>query len=145
MTNSPIQLQPAWQAGGNLLKNKWINRFLRSRWYPAIIQWPTLMIFGFIMLLILNRYSHFLILPGLLLLITVLFYSVAFLTHTPVASLSGQGWLLGPFMSKNLLPDLPLDLLSLDLCYFAGSAVHARYFPRPRLSRSQAAPPLPSW
>jgi polyferredoxin len=49
MTNSPIQLQPAWHAGGNLLKNKWINRFLRSRWYPAIIQWPTLMIFGFIM------------------------------------------------------------------------------------------------
>ncbi len=24
--------------GGNLLNNKWINRFLRSRWYPGIIQ-----------------------------------------------------------------------------------------------------------
>ncbi len=49
MTNSPIQLQPAWPTSGNLLRHKWINRFLRSRWYPAIIQWPTLMIFGFIM------------------------------------------------------------------------------------------------
>ena len=35
--------------GGNLLSNKWIDRFLRSRWYPGIIQWPTLMIFMVIM------------------------------------------------------------------------------------------------
>ncbi len=49
MTNRPVQLQPAWYVGGNLLKYKWINRFLRSRWYPGLIQWPTLMIFGFIM------------------------------------------------------------------------------------------------
>ncbi|MEI7990081.1 MAG: 4Fe-4S binding protein [Chloroflexota bacterium] len=33
----------------NLLHNKWINRFLRSRWYPGIIQWPTLLVFMFIM------------------------------------------------------------------------------------------------
>ncbi len=31
--------------GGNLLKNQWLDRFLRSRWYPGIIQWPTLVIF----------------------------------------------------------------------------------------------------
>jgi hypothetical protein len=36
-------------AGGNLLNNKWIDRFLRSRWYPGIIQWPTLIIFMVIM------------------------------------------------------------------------------------------------
>lgn len=33
----------------NLLKNKWVDRFLRSRWYPGIIQWPTLLIFMGIM------------------------------------------------------------------------------------------------
>ncbi|HEU0291508.1 MAG TPA: 4Fe-4S binding protein [Anaerolineales bacterium] len=35
--------------GGNLLRNKWIDRFLRSRWFPGIVQWPTLMIFMLIM------------------------------------------------------------------------------------------------
>jgi polyferredoxin len=35
--------------GGNLLKIKWIDRFLRSRWFPGIIQWPTLIVFMFIM------------------------------------------------------------------------------------------------
>jgi polyferredoxin len=34
---------------GNLLKNKWINRLMRSRWYPGIIQWPTLIVFMVIM------------------------------------------------------------------------------------------------
>ncbi len=35
--------------GGNLLKNKWIDHFMRSRWFPGIIQWPTLLIFLVIM------------------------------------------------------------------------------------------------
>ena len=35
--------------GGNLLRNKWIDRFLRSRWFPGIVQWPTLLIFMLIM------------------------------------------------------------------------------------------------
>jgi polyferredoxin len=39
----------AWLESGNLLKNKWINRFLKSRWFPGIIQWPTLLIFMLIM------------------------------------------------------------------------------------------------
>lgn len=30
---------------GNLLKNKWIGGFIRSRWFPGIFQWPTLIIF----------------------------------------------------------------------------------------------------
>lgn len=34
---------------GNLLKNKWIGAFVRSRWYPGIIQWPTVLVFMFIM------------------------------------------------------------------------------------------------
>jgi polyferredoxin len=46
---TPINTQKSWLAGGNLLKNKWVDRFLRSRWYPGIIQWPTLLIFMFIM------------------------------------------------------------------------------------------------
>jgi polyferredoxin len=36
-------------AGGNLLQIKPIDRFLRSKWFPGIIQWPTLFVFMFIM------------------------------------------------------------------------------------------------
>jgi len=38
-----------WLESGNLLNNKWINRFMKSRWFPGIIQWPTLLIFMVIM------------------------------------------------------------------------------------------------
>jgi hypothetical protein len=33
----------------NLLNNKWIKAFVQSRWYPGIIQWPTLLLFMLIM------------------------------------------------------------------------------------------------
>jgi polyferredoxin len=36
-------------AGGNLLQIKAINRFMRSKWFPGIIQWPTLLLFMLIM------------------------------------------------------------------------------------------------
>jgi polyferredoxin len=49
MTTQLSNPNPSWLAGGNLLKNKYINRFLRSRWFPAIIQWPTLIVFMVIM------------------------------------------------------------------------------------------------
>ena len=32
-------------AGGNLLQIKAINRLMRSKWFPGIIQWPTLLLF----------------------------------------------------------------------------------------------------
>src|SRR5512147_652839 len=36
-------------AGGNLLQIKVVDRFLRSKWFPGIIQWPTLLVFMVIM------------------------------------------------------------------------------------------------
>ena len=39
----------SWLLGINLLNNNWIHRFFRSRWYPGIIQWPTLIVFMVIM------------------------------------------------------------------------------------------------
>jgi polyferredoxin len=49
MTTQISNPDPSLLKGGNLLKNKWINQFMRSRWYPGIIQWPTLIIFMVIM------------------------------------------------------------------------------------------------
>src|SRR6185503_190789 len=36
-------------AGGNLLQIKAIDRLMRSKWFPGIIQWPTLLLFMVIM------------------------------------------------------------------------------------------------
>jgi SulP family sulfate permease len=63
---------------------------LLLRWLPGLI-------IAMIMLWILNRSNHFLILPGMLLGIALLFYSAAFFTSAPVSTLSAEGWLLGPF------------------------------------------------
>ena len=81
--------------------------------YNLLLRWMPGLIFGFIMLLITNKYSHFLVVPGMLLVITILFYGVAFFNHTPVASISAQGWLLGPFMNTNLLPAILLSDITL--------------------------------
>lgn len=49
MTTPMKSQSSALLSGGNLLKNKWINNFVHSRWFPGIIQWPTLIIFMVIM------------------------------------------------------------------------------------------------
>jgi len=36
-------------AGGNLLQIKAIDNLMRSKWFPGIIQWPTLLVFMVIM------------------------------------------------------------------------------------------------
>ena len=36
-------------AGGNLLQIKAVDRLMRSKWFPGIIQWPTLLLFMLIM------------------------------------------------------------------------------------------------
>jgi hypothetical protein len=36
-------------AGGNLLQIKAIDRLMRSKWFPGIVQWPTLLLFMLIM------------------------------------------------------------------------------------------------
>ena len=43
-----IQVPPQIKSN-DLLDNKWIKAFMSSRWYPGIIQWPTLLVFMFIM------------------------------------------------------------------------------------------------
>src|SRR5512134_1250628 len=45
-------------AGGNLLQIKAVDRLMRSKWFPGIIQWPTLLLFMVIMVqLLLGPFS----------------------------------------------------------------------------------------
>jgi len=78
-----------------------------------IIRWMPGLIFAVTMLAILNRYNHFLLLPGMLVGIALLFYSVAFSSGISASTLSAQGWLLGPFTSGNLLQSMSLTDLTL--------------------------------
>ncbi|MDQ4077091.1 MAG: SulP family inorganic anion transporter [Chloroflexota bacterium] len=74
------------------------------RWVPAVL-------LGGGLLLILNRYSHFLVLPAALVGIVLLFYIAVWVTHTPLAELRTQGWLVGPFPESGLWqPFLASDL-----------------------------------
>lgn len=43
------QTEPAPKRGKNLLDNKLIGGLFRSRWFPGILQWITVFVFGFIM------------------------------------------------------------------------------------------------
>lgn len=77
---------------------------LLTRWLPGLI-------FAVLLVLILRRYSHFLIIPGMLLVAIGLFYTVLWLTHTSLAEASAQGWLLGPFSKGTLWNPLTLSSL----------------------------------
>lgn len=81
--------------------------------FDLLLKWVPGLVFAFIMLMILNRYEHFLVLPGLLAGIAVLFYGTAFITGAPISTLSEQGWLMGPFTDGNLLQPMSVADISL--------------------------------
>jgi SulP family sulfate permease len=74
------------------------------RWLPGLV-------FAVLLLLILRRYSHFLIMPAMLVAAVWVFYLLLWLTGTPVAEASAQGWLLGPFPEGALWQPPELSLL----------------------------------
>jgi len=65
-----------------------------ARWLPGAL-------LGVAMLLILRRFSHVLIVPGMLLGSVLLFHLVIRAYGVPTASAQAAGWLLGPFPPNN--------------------------------------------
>ena len=78
-----------------------------------LLRWAPGFLLAFLMVRIMNRYTHVLVLPGMLAGIAILFYLAAFLTRTPVSALSAEGWLLGPFEGGRLLQSISLADLGL--------------------------------
>ena len=75
------------------------------KWWPGVL-------FG-VVLLVADRYiSHYLLLPGILLIGIAVFYGSAFLNGSTFASLENGGYLLGPFPEGGLFPGLPLAYLN---------------------------------
>jgi SulP family sulfate permease len=71
------------------------NPDILVRWLPGLM-------FALLMLVILNRFEHFLILPGLVIGGIILFYLFTWLTGSSIEDISRQGWLLGPFPEGGL-------------------------------------------
>jgi sulfate permease, SulP family len=80
---------------------------------PVLWQWLPGLIFGFVILLSLRRSQHLLILPGLLLAASALFYVWLALLGIPLAEAQSRGWLLGPFPDQALWSPLTPGMLTL--------------------------------
>lgn len=68
----------------------------------VLLKWLPGLIFAVLLLLVLRRYSHFLIVPTILLSAIVLFYLLAWMTGLSLSEAGSQGWLLGPFPQGSL-------------------------------------------
>jgi len=86
-----------------------------SYWLPGLV-------LALVMLLLLRRSDHPLLMPGLVLGGTLLFYLLAWLSGTSLVELGEQGWLLGPFPSEGLWQPLKPS----DLAHVNWSAIFAQ-------------------
>ena len=81
---------------------------LLKLWVPALI-------FGIVMMVVLNRYSHFLIVPGVILLAVAIFYIGLLLSGTSIEQAIAEGWLIAPVDEGSIWrPILPADLINAD-------------------------------
>lgn len=80
-----------------------------------LVQWLPGLLFAILMLIVLNRYTHFLLTPALIAGAIAFFYLVLLVANIPVAQMSQQGWLMGPFPEGNLVQAVPFaQLLTVD-------------------------------
>jgi SulP family sulfate permease len=79
----------------------------------VLIHWLPGLIFALALLLILRRSSHFLIIPGMLILSIGLFYIFLAISGMSITEALASGWLLGPFEQEGLFQ--PKTLISFSL------------------------------
>jgi SulP family sulfate permease len=80
---------------------------LSSLLQPEMLQlWLPGLVVAVIMMVILNRYNHYLLLPGSVIGAIVLFFLGIWILGYSISDVSNMGWLLGPFPEGNLLQSL---------------------------------------
>jgi len=80
---------------------------LSSLFQPEMLQlWLPGLAVAIILMVVLNRFNHFLLLPGLVIGAIVLFFLGIWISGYSIAEVSEMGWLLGPFPEGNLLQSL---------------------------------------
>ena len=83
---------------------------LLSLLQPEVLQlWLPGLVLAILMMVILNRYNHYLLLPGSVIGAIVLFFIGIGVSGYSISDASSMGWLLGPFPEGNLLQSLSLS------------------------------------
>ncbi|HMP39194.1 MAG TPA: SulP family inorganic anion transporter [Roseiflexaceae bacterium] len=72
-----------------------------------LIRWLPGAAFAVAMLMIVQRFNHFLIMPGMILGAAGLFHLFVWLLDIPIGHIRDQGWLLGPFPAGGLWQPFP--------------------------------------
>jgi len=75
----------------------------------VLVEWLPGLFFAVALLLASRRFSHHLVIPGVLVLGVVVFYATFFGQGLSFSDLEGRGLLLGPFPEGGLFPGLPLQ------------------------------------
>ncbi len=79
---------------------------------PQVIwQWVPGSCFGILLVMVLRRYSHVLLMPGLVVGAIALFYLALFMTQTSIPKAQTDGLLLGPFPEGGLWQPIQLSTL----------------------------------
>lgn len=78
----------------------------------ALLQWLPGACFAILLLVLLRRYDHFLLIPGLVASAILLFYTVLFVTRTSIAQAQAFGLLLASLPSGHLWHPLPVSTLA---------------------------------
>lgn len=76
-----------------------------------------------VLLIATKRFHHFLVMPGILLAATGIFYGAVLGSRRALTTVRAQGWLLGPFPSGNLWQ--PLDWMELNQVHWGVIAQHS--------------------
>ncbi len=76
------------------------------------LQWLAGLAIAAVLLGATKRVHHYLVMPGVLVLATLIFYGAVWGTRLPIAAVRDQGWLLGPFPQGSLWHPLTVGSLA---------------------------------
>lgn len=91
--------------------------------FNVLIQWLPGALFAVVMLLLLSRFNHYLLMPGLIFGAAALFYFVVFLIGVPLEQVSEKGWFLGPFSEGGLWR--PFDIAAFSTVQWSAIATQS--------------------
>lgn len=100
--------------------------FSHLAWFierDPLLHWATGLAIAVVLLVFTKRYQQAIVMPGLLLAATGLFYGAVWQSHLPLTAVREQGWLLGPFPAGNLWQ--PLAFGDLGQVHWAVIAQHS--------------------
>jgi SulP family sulfate permease len=86
--------------------------FTNLTWFiqpTPMVHWGGGLAIALVLLVLTKRYHHPLIMPGVLLTATGVFYGIVGLSHQPLATIRDHGWLLGPFPEGKLWQPMTIN------------------------------------